>query len=42
MVEAWNPDTEEEMKRMVDLGVDVISSNRPDVLLHVLRSMGLR
>ncbi|MFB0502357.1 MAG: glycerophosphodiester phosphodiesterase [Candidatus Bathyarchaeia archaeon] len=41
-VEAWNPDTEEEMKRIIDLSVDVISSNRPDMLLDLLRSMGLR
>ena len=41
-VEAWNPDEEEEMKRMIDHGVDVISSNRPDILLNLLRSMGLR
>ncbi|MDH5688517.1 MAG: glycerophosphodiester phosphodiesterase family protein [Candidatus Bathyarchaeota archaeon] len=41
-VEAWNPDEEEEMKRVIDLGVDVISSNRPDILLNLLRSMILR
>lgn len=41
-VEAWNPDEAEEMKRMIDLGVDVISSNRPDILLSLLRSIGLR
>jgi len=41
-VEAWNPDTPEEMKKMIALGVDVISSNRPDILLDLLKSMGLR
>ena len=41
-VEAWNPNEAEEMKRMIDLGVDVVSSNRPDILLDLLRSIGLR
>jgi len=35
-IEAWNPDTEEEMRRMIDLGVDAICTNRPDILLQVL------
>lgn len=39
---AWNPDTEPEIEAMVDLGVDGIGSNRPDLLLAVLRRRGLR
>jgi glycerophosphoryl diester phosphodiesterase len=39
---AWNPDTEAEIEAMVDLRVDGIGSNRPDLLLAVLRRRGLR
>lgn len=39
---AWNPDTEPEIEAMVDLGVDGIGSNRPDLLLAVLTRRGLR
>jgi glycerophosphoryl diester phosphodiesterase len=39
---AWNPDTEPEIEAMVDLGVDGIGSNRPDLLMAVLRRRGLR
>jgi glycerophosphoryl diester phosphodiesterase len=42
ILRAWNPDTEPEMEAMVDLGVDGIGSNRPDLLLAVLRRRGLR
>jgi glycerophosphoryl diester phosphodiesterase len=42
VIRAWNPDTEPEMEAMVDLGVDGIGSNRPDLLLGVLRRRGLR
>jgi len=41
-VEAWNPDDMEDMKRIIDLGVDAVSTNRPDILLNLLRSMGMR
>jgi len=41
-VEVWNPDVVEDMRRMIDLGVDAISTNRPDTLLNLLRSMGMR
>ena len=34
--------TEPEIEAMVDLGVDGIGSNRPDLLLAVLRRRGLR
>jgi glycerophosphoryl diester phosphodiesterase len=42
IVRAWNPDTEPEIEAMVDLGVDGIGSNRPDLLLEVVRRRGLR
>lgn len=35
-IRAWNPDTEPEMRAMIDLGVDGLSSNRPDLLLRLL------
>ncbi|MBM3457805.1 MAG: glycerophosphodiester phosphodiesterase [Armatimonadetes bacterium] len=35
-IRAWNPDTAEEIRAMIDLQPDGISSNRPDVLLHLL------
>jgi hypothetical protein len=34
---AWNPDTWPEQQAMIALGVDGVSSNRPDILLHHLR-----
>ena len=37
-IRAWNPDTVEEIQRVVDLGVDAIGSNRPDLLIAVGRS----
>ncbi len=36
-IRAWNPDTVEEIQRVVDLGVDAIGSNRPDLLIAVGR-----
>ena len=33
----WNPDTEEDMVKMVELGVDAIGSNRPDILVSLLK-----
>ena len=36
-IRAWNPDTVEEIQRVVDLGVDAIGSNRPDLLITVGR-----
>jgi len=36
-VRAWNPDTLPEMEAMLELGVDGISSNRPDLLLQLVR-----
>jgi glycerophosphoryl diester phosphodiesterase len=40
MFRAWNPDTAEEIYAMVALGVDGIGSNRPDILMDVLRRHG--
>ena len=37
-IRAWNPDTVEEIQRAVDLGVDAIGSNRPDLLIAVGRT----
>jgi glycerophosphoryl diester phosphodiesterase len=39
-IRAWNPDTREEMKRMLVMGVDGMGSNRPDLLLEMLRARG--
>ena len=36
---AWNPDTEEDMLRMIKLGVDTIGSNRPDILMNLLEKL---
>ena len=37
-IRAWNPDTVEEIQRAMDLGVDAIGSNRPDLLIAVGRT----
>ena len=36
-IRAWNPDTVEEMQRVIDLGVDAVGSNRPDLLIQLGR-----
>jgi len=41
-IEAWNPDEPEEMMKMIKLGVDSIGTNRPDILLNLLRKMKMR
>jgi len=42
LVRAWNANKETEMRRLIELGVDAIGSDRPDVLLEVCRQAGLR
>ena len=42
LVRAWNTDKEDDMRRLIDLGVDAIGSDRPDILLDVCRQMGMR
>ncbi len=42
LVRAWNANKEEEMQRLIDLGVDAIGSDRPDVLIEVCRRAGVR
>jgi glycerophosphoryl diester phosphodiesterase len=37
-VRAWNPDTVPEMQAMIELGVDGVSSNRPDLLISLVRA----
>ncbi|HEY3298025.1 MAG TPA: glycerophosphodiester phosphodiesterase family protein [Armatimonadota bacterium] len=39
---AWTVDDPEEMGRMAEMGVDIITSNKPDILIHVLQELGLR
>ena len=38
MIRAWNPDTVEEIQRVIDLGVDAVGSNRPDLLIALGRA----
>ncbi|MEW6301445.1 MAG: glycerophosphodiester phosphodiesterase family protein [Thermodesulfobacteriota bacterium] len=42
LVRAWNANQEEEMRRLIELGVDAIGSDRPDVLLDVCRRLARR
>ncbi|MCL6519864.1 MAG: glycerophosphodiester phosphodiesterase [Armatimonadetes bacterium] len=42
LMEAWTVDDEENIRRMVTMGVDVIASNQLDLLLQVLAEMGVR
>jgi len=41
-ISVWNPDEVEEMKKMISLNVDVIGTNRPDLLLSLLKEMGIK
>jgi glycerophosphoryl diester phosphodiesterase len=42
LVRAWNTSKEEDMRRLINLGVDAIGSDRPDVLIDVCRQAGVR
>jgi glycerophosphoryl diester phosphodiesterase len=42
LVRAWNTSKEEDMRRLITLGVDAIGSDRPDVLIDVCRQAGVR
>lgn len=37
-VRAWNTDNPEQMRWLIDLGVDAIGSNRPDILMDVVKT----
>jgi glycerophosphoryl diester phosphodiesterase len=37
-VRAWNTDDSEKMRWLINLGVDAIGSNRPDILLDVVKN----
>lgn len=39
LVRAWNSDDEEEMRRLIGTGIDSLGSNRPDLLVKVVRSL---
>jgi glycerophosphoryl diester phosphodiesterase len=41
-IRGWNPDTRKEMERVLALGIDGLGSNRPDILLGLLKERGLR
>ncbi len=38
-VRAWNSDEEQEMKRLIETGIDGLGSNRPDLLMKVVRGL---
>jgi glycerophosphoryl diester phosphodiesterase len=38
-VDAWTINQEDEMRRLLDLGVDVIMTDRPEMLAEVLREI---
>jgi len=42
LVRAWNTDKEDDIRRLITLGIDAIGSDRPDILLAVCRQMGVR
>ena len=33
----WTPDSRSEMKRLIDMGVDGIITNRPDILKSIMK-----
>jgi glycerophosphoryl diester phosphodiesterase len=41
-VTVWTPNTEADIRRMVEAGVDGIGSDRPDLVIQILKEHGLR
>lgn len=41
-VNAWTVDKEEDMRRMIELGVDYITTNKPELCREVLSAMGVK
>ena len=41
-VQYWTINDEETMRRLINMGVDAIMTDRPDLLYHVLKDMGYR
>jgi len=41
-IAVWNPNRIEEMREMIGLGVDAIGSDRPDILIRLLRDIGMK
>jgi glycerophosphoryl diester phosphodiesterase len=37
MVVVWTPNEPEDLQKMIDLGVDGITTDRPDILLNLLK-----
>ena len=35
---AWTPDKASDMKKLIEMGVDGITTNRPDILLSLLEN----
>jgi len=42
LIESWTVDKEEDMRRLVEMGIDVIGSNDVELLIKVLGEMGVR
>jgi glycerophosphoryl diester phosphodiesterase len=42
LLESWTVDAEDDIRRMVEMGVDVIGSNDVGLLIKILRQMGAR
>jgi glycerophosphoryl diester phosphodiesterase len=41
-VTVWTPNREADIRRVIDAGVDGIGSDRPDLVLRILKELGLR
>jgi glycerophosphoryl diester phosphodiesterase len=38
VVNTWTPDTEEELKKVIDYGVQFITTDRPDILKEIIKN----